>query len=440
MKKIKTFLALTLFAVTASSLYANSYNIFGVDSRSTAMGNAYTTLATDPTGLYYNPAAIVNTTYGTTTEFSYLYPYENFEFKGKSLAAQLKLDDASDMDSPYGFSIGGINKVGPIFGKHIAFGVLIHVAKGHLLIKERFKPESEPITLLFEELPYTTIILAGAGYQVNKYLSVGAGVSVLADLKLMLETDMTAEPFYAEATGEFPLNISPYLGILYNAAKYRIGLSYRGEKKVKVSTTLNDDLTGPINLDMGGQHSPQQITIGFSYFMNDSLTMAADLGFVQWSAYTPPWVAVTLGNEGLGKAMTPLTRNDPGLRDTLLPKIGAEYTMIDHKLAVRGGYIFRQSPVPAQTGISNLIDSNTHIISTGMGYALAIMNVPKMIELDMHFQYQLMTKRETTKPENLIDNPAYPGFTARGDIFNAGFTVKFNFPPPERVEKIDIES
>ncbi len=211
--------------------------LFGADSRSIAMGNAYTTLATDPTGLYYNPAGIVNSIANTVLEFSYVYPFIDLNFKGKSIAAQLYLDEAEDIDRPYGFSIGGITKVATLLGNDLSFGILVYITRARNLISEKFRPENEPISFLFEEQALTDIILAGIAYRVHEDISIGAGVSINADADVKAETDMLAEPFYIKSEGKLPLNFSPHLGILFTEKRYRIGIvsgSPFAEKKVTI--------------------------------------------------------------------------------------------------------------------------------------------------------------------------------------------------------------
>lgn len=420
----------------STQIFANSYNIFGADSRSTAMGNAYTTLATDPTGLYYNPAGIVNSTADTILQFSYLYPFVDLNFKGKSIAAQLYLDQAENVERAYGFSIGGITKVATLLGNDLSFGILVYITQARNLISEKFKPDNEPISFLFEEQTLTDIILAGIAYKVHKYISIGAGVSINSDANVSAKTDMLAQPFYIKSEGELPLNFSPHIGFLFTEKRYRLGISFRGEKSDHIVTVIKDELSGEVKEEATIINSPAQTTLGASYIPAEHLLLSLDVSFVDWSNYTPPWANVT------GEKISSLIAGKAKLKDTILPKFGVEYTLLDNKLALRSGYIYRQSPVPDQTETSNLIDSNTHIISLGTGYGFTIKGIQKAVEIDLHFQYHLMTERNTVKYNET--NPTYPGFTASGNVYNAGITVKFNFSAPTKKsgdeEDIQLES
>jgi len=348
----------------------------------------------------------------------------DLDFRADSLSAQLYLDDAENVEKPYGFSIGGITKVATLLGNDLSFGVLVYITQAKNLISERFRPESEPISFLFEEQTLTDIILAGLAYRVNKLMSVGAGVSINSDANVRAETDVLGNPFYIRSEGELPLNFSPHLGMLFTTERYRIGISYRGEKSDHISSTISDKLSGEVKEEAIIINSPAQTTLGGSIFAMDNLLLSLDVSFVDWSNYTPPWANVT------GEKITSLIAGKANLKDTIMPKFGIEYTLLDNSMGIRGGYIFRQSPVPDQTGKSNLIDSDSHIFSIGTGYAFTIKGVKKAIEVDWHFQYQLMTSRKTVKYEK--ENPAYPGFTSKGNIYNTGITIKFNFSAPEK--------
>lgn len=435
------YLLISIFILNFHA-YANSYNIFGADSRATAMGNAYTTLATDPAGLYYNPACIVFNPSVTTLEFAYYYPVIDLDFKGESLSSQIYLDEAENVDRPYGFSIGATTKVATLLGNDLSFGVLVYITRKNL-ISEKFRPENEPISFQFYDQPLTDIILAGLGYKVNRFLSLGFALSILSDLKTDIKTDVLGNPFYAKSEGILPLTLSPYFGLFFIEKRYRVGISYRGQKGVHLTSKIDDKLSGVVTQEATLVESPAQITIGASGNPFDNITLSADLSFVDWSHYTPPWITVKPAGGGIaGSQIVPLIAEKAGLRDTILPKFGIEYLMSDNTVALRAGYIFRQSPVPDQTEKSNLIDSDTHIFSIGTGYSINIKNVKKAIEIDFHFQYHLMTERKTEKFDKA--NPAYPGYTAKGNVYNTGITIKFNFVAPEKISNqngdLELES
>ena len=75
-----------------------------------------------------------------------------------------------------------------------------------------------------------------------------------------------------------------------------------------------------------------------------------------------------MGDDGIAAGLRYPEREDYGFRDVVVPRLGAEYRILDDDLALRAGYHYRAAiaPVPSQT--SNLLDSDVHSISLGGGY------------------------------------------------------------------------
>ena len=91
-------------------------------------------------------------------------------------------------------------------------------------------------------------------------------------------------------------------------------------------------------------------------------------------------------------------------------------------MPVRLGYVYEQTPVPAQTGITNFVDTDRHTVSAGAGLTL---NQPGSVlagsvTLDLHGQLSILPTRVTHK-----DNPAdFVGdYTAGGTMVGIGTTL-----------------
>jgi len=131
----------------------------------------------------------------------------------------------------------------------------------------------------------------------------------------------------------------------------------------------------------------------------------------------------------------------PSFSDRWVPRIGAEYwgagfgpTRVVHddaerplvRLPLRAGYAYEKSPVPDQSGITNLIDADRHSLTLGLGIEL---NRPwealgASFVLDGHALFSFLPERQTIK-----ENPAdFVGdYSARGNIFGGGGTFGLVF-------------
>ena len=94
--------------------------------------------------------------------------------------------------------------------------------------------------------------------------------------------------------------------------------------------------------------------------------------------------------------------------------------------AFRLGYGFEPSPVPDQTGITNFVDSDKHVISVGFGLSKAFkdaaLNGP--VSLDVHYQLIQFEARNVRK-----DNPAdfIGDYQSFGAIHGVGATMGVQF-------------
>jgi hypothetical protein len=113
-------------------------------------------------------------------------------------------------------------------------------------------------------------------------------------------------------------------------------------------------------------------------------------------------------------------------RDIIVPKFGIEYRLPtiqsfwwtgDLDLALRWGYAYHPTPFVPTKGQANLIDSDTHTATTGMG-----MLFNDLFMLDFYAQYQYFVPITVNKDS--ID-PAMPfqSYAASGHILGTGFSA-----------------
>jgi long-chain fatty acid transport protein len=122
----------------------------------------------------------------------------------------------------------------------------------------------------------------------------------------------------------------------------------------------------------------------------------------------------------------------------LVPHLGIEYVVpaagpsrtlagdpIERRMLeipLRAGYVYEQSPIPPQTGVTSFIDADRHTVSWGAGLTV---NAPGSVllgslSLDLHGQLSILPERITHK-----DNPAdFVGdYRASGWMLGIGSTL-----------------
>jgi long-chain fatty acid transport protein len=125
----------------------------------------------------------------------------------------------------------------------------------------------------------------------------------------------------------------------------------------------------------------------------------------------------------------PSAPQDPGFRDRIQPRIGVEYVTLKRsgfELPVRAGYVYEKSPVPPQTGASNSLDTDRHVLSAGVGLRLLapIAELPGEVRLDVHAAYASLPERRTYKSNAADftgDYAASGAMTALGFVLAVGF-------------------
>ena len=179
--------------------------------------------------------------------------------------------------------------------------------------------------------------------------------------------------------------------------------------------------------------SPTQYALGASWRITDRVLVAADATYYQWSEMQNPTPFTELELVGGLGDLFPVVQAppppDPDFRDVIVPAVGVEITAFTSKyfeLLTRAGYSYRPTPVPDQVKETNFVDSDTHLMSGGLGFQFKefMELVPRPFTLDFYFQYFLLEDRRIIK-EDLAD--AVGDYEASGGVFHGGGTITLRF-------------
>ena len=116
----------------------------------------------------------------------------------------------------------------------------------------------------------------------------------------------------------------------------------------------------------------------------------------------------------------------PHFRDRFVPRVGVEHRLVTSEtwdLGLRAGYLFEQTPVPDQSGFTNLLDNDRHVFSVGAGVRLTDLEplVPGYVAFDVHAQWGVIPERQTRK-DSLVDRVG--DYRFEGQTFAAGATLE----------------
>jgi long-subunit fatty acid transport protein len=142
----------------------------------------------------------------------------------------------------------------------------------------------------------------------------------------------------------------------------------------------------------------------------DFLAFSAGITFEAWSSFPLP-IAYAAVPEG-----TP-PQPPPGFEDVISVKLGVEGDFAlgrDVALLPRLGLAYQPSPVPAQTGFHNHLDSDRVLLALGAGLRWG------RLRLDVAGQLHDLAARTSTKTAGTPqDNPGFPSIRGSGHILFA---------------------
>jgi len=289
-------------------------------------------------------------------------------------------------------------------------------------------------------------IMFGGAARITDQISVGLGLSVLANSELLVDNDIpvvTEAEVHDEWGWHMQLATAIYAGLLYQPVEeLSLGLSYRSAvyHKLVSDTRTRIEFVGVLFqfdmlLESVAWYSPQQVALGAAYRLGRDRTLAADVTWYDWSAYPGPFIqASAQPDSSVAQTVEFPEREKPDFRDVFVPRLGLEY-IHQERFAARLGYSLRLSPAPSPSGRDNILDADTHGLSLGFGsrWDLGKENPAAekksgasqpFIGVDVYFSLFLMPEQTVHKDpaqETLSD------YSYGGKAFDAGLAITLGY-------------
>lgn len=424
---------------TATAAHADQFSTYGFGPRAAAMAGAMTAEASDYTGVFYNPALLVNrkdVNFGAAVNW-----YRTF-------AEVTSSDPNKPLDCTYcqppdavGVSVGALFPLGGKVKNRVALGLGLYVPIGKLL-RLLAPSTSQPFWYHYNSHNERLIIHAGLGVKIVEWLTVGAGVQVLADLVAegaQVKVDLFSKSVDAQVIdAHLSARAAPLFGIQVKPiSRLRFGLTYRYEMSLKYQIPATIDLEGIGSLAFEAHgythYAPHTFVAGVAFEPHENLTFALDGELALWQFAPSPYLGMTLDVSGetlealgLGGALDLAQEPpQPGFQNTLGVKLGAEYRL-SPRFAARAGFFYRPTPVPRQdVPGTNILDGSTFGLGLGGGFnfddPLEIFQSP--IHIDLSTQLQFMVARNAAKePTDNVPSYAYVGRT-----FGVSGALRYDF-------------
>jgi long-chain fatty acid transport protein len=430
--------------VVSVSASADPFPLYGYGPRAAAMGGAMTAEANDFTATFYNPALLTRQpqlNFGFSFQFHRLIP----EITSKDLAKPIDCARCAPADN-VGTSTGFIFPLAGKVKNRVAIGVGLYLPTS-VFVRLNAPDASQPYWYRYTGNLERFVLHLGVGIKITDWLSVGPGVSVLANLQgrvgggggAIAKVDLFSRNVKVkELDASLTTRVAPTFGVLVTPMKsLRIGVTYRAEIMLPAVIPAVVDLEGIgtllLSVNAVSHYAPHQVSFGAAWDLTEQLTVSLDGEYQHWSAAPSPYVSLTvdlagptLAALGIDKALdlnSPAT--PPGFVNTLGVRLGGEYR-VSERFSARLGGSYRPTPVPLQNTVgTNLLDGNAIGLATGVGFnfldPLEIFAHP--IQVDLAAQVTFILPREATKPS--FDT--LPSYTYSARVAGGTAMIRYDF-------------
>lgn len=428
----RCLLAYLAFTMVARSIGANPLDTFGHTSRVIALGGAGTASSDSYDSCYYNPAAL-----GMLKQPELGFGLQVFR---PFLTAEIHdLDEATGhlvakqqeraAETRLLFDVGFASPIPLGQGlERVLFAGVGVTLPGTTLYAIRDLPRAEPYFPFLEDRNRRLVLNGAFAIRPFAELMVGAGFSLLPDVLGDVVVDFTKSGSSNAASVDVEMHLSANAGVLVKPIEQlSLGLVWRGANRTYLSIPVRVKLSEQIaqyNIEVLAYDysTPHEVAFGASW-KGDSWLVTGDFTYYFYRDFHQSAPAVNQ-LDSKGNVIGSIEVADPNFHDTVAIRLGGEWEPIE-SLALRLGFGWVQSPVPPQSGETNLLDGDRFIVSAGVGYDFIGFDVP--IVIDGHIFWSGMISNRDEKLSPLPGNPGYPWVGGSGSILNAGLTARVRF-------------
>jgi long-chain fatty acid transport protein len=364
---------LLVLLLSASTSFAAGFRLPEAGNKANAMGFAFTAQADNPSAIYYNPAGLTqleknNIALGVT------YVKENGgEFNGTT---PIQTTVASETQKDLNFFIPNMYYTYTSKAQGVTFGLGAFSPFG--LGQEYQNANTSIFRNQVTKVEIQTIVVNPTiAFDVNEVLSVGFGVDFLwGKIKYKTTPTTLTSPFITLFKTNLEGDGTAWGyngGILLKPTKdLKIGANFRSGYKLEIKNadfTASDNtvpLPNPLapfpmgeTKASGTLNLPATAAVGASYNFG-RLTVEADLDWTFWSSFKE----LRITNSSLPQYNVVRAQN---WRDVMALRAGLEYRVTD-PIALRLGYSYDPTPVPAETLSPLLPDADRNYYTAGAGF------------------------------------------------------------------------
>ena len=368
--------------------FGEGFRILDQSAAATAQGGAFAAQADDPSAVHFNPAAITDLP-GLQLTAGTLLVNGNIDFRpssGPAIEGDFGGTFANPPPSSF-FVTARLGDVGAPSFESLTLGLGIYSPFGNVTNYPRTSSLAPVLTRSAAPILDVTPTVA---FRVHPSFALGAGLDIYTFSDAFgeghVEVQQTGEdlaragfPFASD--DEIELNgrdtaIGYHVGLLFTPVRnereqplVNVALVFRSQATLNLRGQFLNKSRGFVSGAKADLNLPQVITAGLAVWpirnARREWKVEIDVDYADWTSFDH--LDVTLSDD----TVLPNPRN---WQTSYVVMAGTEYKFVkpawlpSWDVAIRGGYVFADSPVPEQTFRPDVPDSNSHSYSAGIGF------------------------------------------------------------------------
>ncbi len=450
LKSISVYILLLILKIPSNHALANTGELLGFGSSSISLGNSMLGSKDQAFAGYYNPAMPASIeglalSFGISWANPSFLEIDNVVTANSVTTAATTTQTLGKVDTDnYLDHLSQTLGVSFNFGERL-YHLTLHAVASIPIARLAYIDSSDPFLpdyFNYRSRIQRPQIFAGFALKPLSYFHVGAGLAFSTNLSAA--NDVTISTVNNTVSHQrFASTIKPgatgYFGLYLDPKPFYSGLTVRMTNKYKVDIDTNarsrlfetlNEVPFVLNSSSAVYYDPFEVNLAVGADITPKTFVTGELDWLNYENFETPVLNVVF-KRGSNSSIQNSVNTAPKTKNIFIGKLGVEQKI--NTIALRGGYMYRPSPIESNSGSGNLIDPDRHTFALGAGFdlkELGVVNHP--VTVDTHITYHYFVRQTVTKTAGNELNQTgskvgSPSYDIGGSMWGAGLSLSTKF-------------